>query len=210
MAKKRITTAEPAFNDHPILTDKKKGLRCDTKILNKINEVVGDFFDNHDRGFFMRYDIRYPEDYTCDPVGNDDFRRFQANFVKNLSRADLDPHYVATREQGDSNNHHYHAMLLLDGRKTQSIHNHIRKADELWSNALKVPQTTGLIEDCTKDKNGNKQRNGVMLRKDDPDFKVKLDNCMKRASYLAKENQKSSTPDNTRELFSTRRAKGKA
>lgn len=209
MAKNRTCTDAPEFNDHPILTDKEKGLRCDKKILQTINDTFNHFFDNHDRGLFMRCDLRFPQDER-NRTDNEAFHAFQANFMKNLSRKGLDPHYVAVREQSKGTEHpHYHEFLLLDGRKTQSIHDHIQKADKLWANALDVPGTKGLFDDCTKDKQGNRQPNGVILRKDDPDFESKLDGCMQRASYLAKVNQKESTPRKVRELFSTRLNKSK-
>lgn len=196
MTKNRTCTDAPEFNDHPILTDKDKGLRCDKKILQTIDATFNHFFDNHDRGLFMRCDLRLPQD-DCTHTDNEAFHAFQANFMKNLSRKGLDPHYVAVREQGKGAEHpHYHEVLLLDGRKTQSIHDHIQKADELWANALGVPGIKGLVDDC--------KPNGVMLRKDDPEFESKLDGCIQRASYLAKVNQKESTPRKVRELFSTR------
>ena len=207
MSRIRICTDAPEFNNHPILTDKDRGLRCDKKILQAIDTAFNHFFDNHDRGFFIRYDPRLPEDDYSHP-SNEAFRAFQANFVKNLSRQGFDPHYVVVREQSSEpsreNHQHYHGFLLLDGRKTQHIDKHIKKADELWANALGIPGTRGLVDDCTKDKYGHKQPNGVMLRKDDPDYQRKLDGCIQRASYLAKVNQKEKTPRKVRELFSTR------
>lgn len=62
----------------------------------------------------------------------------------------------------------------------------------------------GLIDDCTKSRNGEKQINGVMLRRDDPDYETKKADCFRRASYLAKINTKGNTPEGQRELFSSR------
>ena len=62
----------------------------------------------------------------------------------------------------------------------------------------------GLIDDCTKSRSGAKQINGVMLRKDDPEYASKKDDCFRRASYLAKVNTKGNTPKGQRELFSSR------
>ena len=202
MAKNRTCTDAPEFNNHPILTDKDRGLRCAKKILQAIDTAFNHFFDNHDRGFFMRYDVRAPDGY--DDPSNDAYRSGQANFIKNLSRQGLDPHYVAVREQKSAENPHYHGILLVDGRETQSIHDHIIKATDSFASAFGVPQNKGLVDDCTKDKYGHKQPNGVMLRKDDPEFECKLDGCIQRASYLAKVNQKEKTPRKVRELFSTR------
>jgi hypothetical protein len=201
MTKKRITTNEPVFNNHPILTNKDKGLRCDKKILKTIEDTAAQAMTN-DRVVFIRYDVRMPEGNN--DLSNEAFRSGQANFIKNLSRAGLDPHYVAVREQSKEKRQHYHVCLWLDGRKTQSIHNHIGKADQSFASAFGVPATEGLVEDCTKDRNGNKQGNGIMLRKDDPDYENKVAQTLEWASYLAKVNQKSNTPPGSRELFSSR------
>ena len=84
MSRIRICTDAPEYNNHPILTDKDRGLCCDKKILKAIDTAFNHFFDNHDRGFFIRYDVRAPDGY--DDPSNDAYRSGQANFIKNLSR----------------------------------------------------------------------------------------------------------------------------
>ena len=99
--------------------------------------------------------------------------------------------YVAVREQSREKHQHYHVALILDGQKTQSIHNHIRTAERLWDLTLGLPEKEngyGLIDDCTTSRTGEKQVNGVMLRYDDPWRPDKKDDCFRRASYLAKTN----------------------
>ena len=153
----------------------------------------------------MRYDIRFPERY--DHADNDVFRAFQSKFIKNLSRQGLKPQYVAVREQSKEKHQHYHVALLLDGQKTQSIHNHIQTAERLWDSTLGLPEREngyGLIDDCTTGRSGEKQINGVMLRPDDPDMESKKADCFRRASYLAKPSTKGRAPKGQRELFSSR------
>ena len=153
----------------------------------------------------MRYDVRIPEGMYLDD--NKTFRDFQANFMKNLSRQGLKPQYIAVREQSREKHQHYHVALLLDGQKTQSIHNHIKTAERLWDSALGLePRENGygLIDDCTTSRTGEKQINGVMLRPDDPDMEEKKDDCFRRASYLAKTSTKGNPPKYQREMFSSR------
>ena len=153
----------------------------------------------------MRYDIRFPEGY--DHADNGIFSEFQSKFMKNLSRKGLKPQYVAVREQSKEKHQHYHVALILDGQKTQSIHNHIKTAERLWDLTLGLPEKEngyGLIDDCTTSRSGEKQVNGVMLRYDDPWRPDKKDDCFRRASYLAKTNTKGSSPKGQRELFSSR------
>ena len=206
MAKKRKLTDEASYNGHPIQTDKAKGLKCDKKILQKINDTFDHAFNDHgmDRVFFMRYDIRFPKNTHVDPKeGNALVRKFQSKFIKHLDRKGLNPHYIAVREQSKEKHAHYHAVLLLDERKTQSIKKHIEKADELWGNTIGMPGQQGLIDDCTKDRNGKPQKNGLKVKKNLPDYQEQHDKVFEWSSYLAKENTKSNN-NGVREVFSSR------
>ena len=201
---KKITT-ENTYNNYPIMTDEKRGLACDEKILHEIERQFDYAEETKNKIFFMRYDIRFPEGYNH--ADNGVFREFQSKFMKNLSRKGLKPQYVAVREQSKEKHQHYHVALLLDGQKTQSIHNHIQTAERLWDLTLGLPEKEngyGLIDDCTTNRNGDKQENGVMLRYDDPFRYDKKESCFKRASYLAKCTTKGNTPKGQRELFSSR------
>ena len=187
------------------MTDEKRGLACDEKILHEIERQFDYAEETKKKIFFMRYDIRFPEGYNH--ADNGVFREFQSKFMKNLSRKGLKPQYVAVREQSKEKHQHYHVALLLDGQKTQSIHNHIQTAERLWDLTLGLPEKDngyGLIDDCTTNRNGDKQENGVMLRYDDPFRYDKKESCFKRASYLAKCTTKGNTPKGQRELFSSR------
>jgi hypothetical protein len=201
MSKKRVTTDDPEFNNHPILTDKEKGLLCDIKILKTIEDTAAHALTN-DRVMFMRYDVRMPEGNN-DP-SNEAFRNGQANLMKNLSRAGLDPHYVAVREQKNAEHQHYHECLWVKYKQEKSFNEIIDKANESFASAFGDPTNNGLVDDCTEDRNGNPQENGIILRKDDPDYENKVAQTLEWASYLAKINQKSSIPLGVRELFSSR------
>ena len=206
MAKRRTLTDEASYNGHPIQTDKAKSLKCDKKILQKINDTFDHAFNDHgmDRVFFMRYDIRFPEELYVEPKeGNALVRKFQSKFIKHLDRKGLNPHYVLVREQSKEKHAHYHGILLLDERKTQSIKKHIEKGDELLKNTLGDHGKKGLIDDCTKDRNGKPQKNGIKIKKNSPDFNSQYDKTFEWASYLAKKNTKNNN-NGIRELFSSR------
>ena len=205
MKKRSNTTTENTYNSHSIMTDREKGLACDKKILKELDRQFEYAENTKSKIFFMRYDIRFPQEF--EQKDNGVFREFQSKFMKNLSRKGLKPQYVAVREQSKEKHQHYHVALLLDGQKTQSIHNHIRKAEELWDSTLGLPKKEngyGLIDDCTTGRNGERQINGVMLRHDDPEKESKKDECFRRSSYLAKTNTKGHAPKGQRELFSSR------
>ena len=158
------TTTAETYHDYPIMTDKAKGLACDIKILNEIERQLDYAEETKSKTLFMRYDIRFPEGY--DHADNGVFREFQSKFMKNLSRQGLKPQYIAVREQSREKHQHYHVALLLDGQKTRSIHNHIQTAERLWDTTLGLPAREngyGLIDDCTTNRNGEPQENGVVL-----------------------------------------------
>ena len=198
-------TTEKTYNNYPIMTDQERGLSCDTKILQEIERQFEYADETKNKIFFMRYDIRFPEEYHH--ADNGIFREFQSKFMKNLSRKGLKPQYVAVREQSREKHQHYHVVLILDGQKTQSIYNHIQTAERLWDSTLGLPEKKngyGLIDDCTRSRAGETQVNGVVLRYDDPRRNDKKLDCFRRASYLAKTNTKGNTPKGQRELFSSR------
>ena len=200
----KTTTAE-TYHDYPIMTDKAKGLACDIKILNEIERQFQYAEESKSKSYFMRYDVRLPE--GLDHTDNGLFREFQSKYIKNRSRKGLKPQYIAVREQSKEKHQHYHVALWLDGQKTQNIHDHIQTAERLWNKTLGLPDKEngyGLIDDCTKSRSGAKQINGVMLRRDDPEYASKKDDCFRRASYLAKTNTKGNAPRGQREMFSSR------
>ena len=160
----------------------------------------------------MRYDVRFPQDYTH-PNDNELFSQFQESFIKNRKRAGYDPAYIAVRECFRKKHQHYHVALMLDGHKTQSIHDHIQMAERLWEKTLNLlpkyddagrATSYGLINNCMRARQGQSQENGVMLRKDDPDYGSQYNQCFRRCSYLAKVNQKDFSPKYQREVFSSR------
>lgn len=202
--KKRNTTTESHYHNYSIMTDEKRKLSVDKGILQRIEKQ----FDYADRSksktFFMRYDVRLPK--NMQHTDNKLFISFQAVFMRNLTRQGLKPQYIAVREQSREKHQHYHVALFLDGQKTKSVYNHINNAERLWENKLGLPareESYGLIDDCTRSRDGKPQVNGVMLNPRDPDYEAKRDECFYRASYLAKVNTKK-TPQGQREVFSSR------
>ena len=198
MTKSKVTY-DSEFNGSKILTDQDKKQGCYVNILESIKDNFDHMADKHSKVLFMRYDIRFPQDNKI-PEQDKTFRDFHANWIKNLKRNNLDPHYLWTREQSKEKHSHYHGILLLDGNKTQSIHGHIEKAEELWHKALDIDPANnkGLVNDCTKGRDGTTHKNGIMLRKDDPEYTEKKNQCFEWSSYLAKENTKGNAPKGCR------------
>ena len=204
--KRRKLWKQDEYDQYPVMVNADQEHFCDEKILKKIKEQFDYAEQTKSKIWFMRYDVRFQGEER-ERSDNQLFSEFQSKFIKNLTRQQLKPQYVAVRDQSREKHQHYHVVLWLDGQKTQSIHNHIQTAERLWDRTLALPERPngyGLVDDCTKSRAGQKQVNGVMLRKDDPGYESKKDDCFRRASYLAKVNTKGNAPKRQRELFSSR------
>lgn len=79
----------------------------------------------------------------------------------------------------------------------------MEKAESILARTLNIPAAKGLIDNCTRTKDGEPQKNGIILRKDDPEFATKLDDCFRWGSYLAKTNTKGEPLDHIRDWGGT-------
>ena len=184
MKKSNIVTGP--YNGLEIQTDEANGLWCRRDMLDTMHALFQATAFQH-RTFFMRFDVRFPVDKQY-PKDNNIFKAFMANFIKHLSRHQLNPYYMWCRERtNQERNQHYHCLLLLNGYKTQSIYGHLKKAEELWARALGLfpEENTGLIDYC------DRGSNGVMVEKGDM---IAANYCFYWASYLAKVNFKENLP----------------
>ena len=73
-------TYEDQYQGHPIMTDKAKQLGCKESILQKIDQIMTEMSNRHSKVFFMRYDVRFSQDYDY-PNGNELFSQFQQTVV---------------------------------------------------------------------------------------------------------------------------------
>ena len=160
--------------------------------------------NKHNKIFYMRMDVRYPKDHKETPKDKRQFVGFINSFTKSLKGKKYDPKYLWVREQSKEKHSHFHLGVFLDGNMTQNITNHIKTAEKLWAKRLEIEiddnKNNGLIEDCTKDRNGNKQKNGIMIKRNNDDCNEVFDKCFEWNSYLAKINTKGYAPKNAREF----------
>lgn len=203
LMKKRSLTYERTFLGNPILQFTKQNVGLDENLLMNIYLHLDNKLSRCPQTFAMRFDIHMPKDMKV--PDNRLFSRFQAHFIKKEKRAGYDPDYVAVREESKRSGIHYHELLLLDGKKTERIFNHIKNANEALNSALGYPAGTrsGLINDCTKDRNGKSQRNGIMIDSRSYIAKNQEKDCFRQASYLAKNSQKDNTEKSRHEIFSS-------
>ena len=208
MSRHRILTTASEYNGDPILADEKKGLAVDTGMLDRILAQFDCAEDTHSKTLFFRFDLRYPDGMKA-PQDNIHFRHCISGYCKNLSRKGLAPRYIAVREQKTpKQNPHYHVAMMLDGQKTRNPHEHLKTADRLWANELGIktdnPTALGLVCHCDKDKDGNRVMNGMLIDRTKDNYEDVRAACIRRASYLAKENQKAFTPKGQREYFASK------
>ena len=207
MKSKRNLTTAPEYNGSTILTNKEKGLAADTRILDRIAAQFNYAEASNSKTFFFRFDLHFPHDMQI-PSDNSHFKHFISAYIKNLARKNLEPQYFAVREQRQSQAQHYHLGVLLDGQMTRNPYEHLKTADRLWANELGIktdnPAALGLVNHCDKDKDGNPMKNGMMIDATKDNYEYIRDSCFRRASYLAKVNQKSMTPKGQREYFASK------
>ena len=202
--KKRDLTFKENFLGNPVLHFTKQNIGLDSDILQTLHDHFDNKLSRCPQTFVMRFDVHLPND--VDAADNSLFSKFQAHFIKKEKRAGYDPEYVAVREKSEKSGVHYHEVLFLDGRKTQMIYNHIKNANDALNSALGYPAGTrsGLINNCTKTRDGKHQINGIMINQRNCAAEDQKKACFKQASYLAKDSQKNSTEKWQHEIFTSR------
>jgi len=168
-------------------------------ILDTIDTHIKDMQFHHNKVFVMRLDVHAKD--------NAEFSQFNQRLMQSEKRAGIDSAYVAVAEKNTQGDNHYHEVLLLDGSKTQSIVNHVKKATRIMNNLRGLPPdlNNGLIDDCNA--SDNPQPNGIILRRGNRDL-TDIHNAYRQCSYIAKEAQKEGFDKGDRKVFASQ-IKGK-
>ena len=166
------------------------------------------------RAFFVRMDLKFPEDRHFLP-NNDLIRLFMEEFRLERMTAGYDFFYLWVWEQNDSINHHYHCCFVFNKNRTQSIYGHVRAARKIWARVLglvppnakkevvKKAMKKAPVWDCTKNKYGEPQKNGLEIDVNAPDYEQQYDTCFHWLSYLAKVSTKENIPEGQRKFGSS-------
>lgn len=164
-------------------------------ILIALDNLLDDYIRHHSKTFVMRLDVHLPKEMQQDKI-----RDFNHRFIEKEKNAGYDPKYAMAREVSRKGNTHYHMALFLNGNKTKSIYWHIKNAEAVLQNIVgEEKKDEAWIERC--DKNKNKLKNGILIRRNDPDRK-KREDVERQISYLAKTEQKEGIKGKT--FFSSR------
>lgn len=209
----QVTTNNSVFNGLTINTGD-GNLFCYTQILQDIFERFNHMTQKHNKVLFIRFDLHFPVDYHSNG-GNDEVSLLFKLFKENLLRHCIDIQYVWVREQNTiSEKPHYHGILLLNGNKVQNYFPILEKVSKTWGMVLRQ-NAVGCVNYCNN-YNGVPVDNGIMIRRPSSlvvgdellrqqyEFNQAYQHCFAWASYLAKVNQKSSTPFGIRRFNSSR------
>ena len=154
-------------------------------ILFALDNLLDDYISHHSKTFVMRLDVHLPKEMQQEKI-----LHFNHRFIEKEKNAGYDPKYAMAREVSRKGNTHYHMALFLNGNKTKSIYWHIKNAEAVLQNVVgkeMIDQKKAWIERC--DKNKNKLKNGILIRRNDPDRKNRME-VERQISYLAKTEQK--------------------
>ncbi|MBZ2173424.1 inovirus-type Gp2 protein [Nitratidesulfovibrio sp. SRB-5] len=183
-------------------------------IMDKYHATFEQSLADHGKVMQVRLDLRYPENGYATPDSKH-IHDFSYNLKRSIARQkfagnhDPDPKLLWVREQNESEHPHYHALVLVNGNSLNNPHSIFEKAGRLWGRALGV-DPTGLVHHCDKDRHGNRQENGIMIRRGSPDEAAQRAKCEQQASYLAKAYSKDTRPKGAWTCGGTRTPKGGA
>ena len=174
---------QPVYSNFPIQFHP-QGIHGE--IMNSLHSLLLDMIERHCKVFYLRADIRFPDNGIQYPHDNDLFESFIADYKKSLQRKGIDLAYLYVREQNESINHHQHLCLYYDGNKVHHFQNVLEEAQRIWSLKLNEPVNNGLVHYCTRNKDGSFIDNGIMLIRNGKDFNNNFSRIMYSSSYLAK------------------------
>lgn len=171
-------------------------------ILEAIHKRLFYMTEKFSRVLFFRFDLRIPQEFFPLPPDNEKLSAFLNSFTTYLNRSRIEYQYVWVREQHSSQHPHYHLIFFLNGNLTVSPHNHLKRAEKLWTNLFNNPDVTenrGLLHRCNRRADGGTQSNHILISRNSDRFYDDVERCFRWASYLAKMNTKGSAPRNVRE-----------
>ena len=188
---------------------KNKNVQYLDNIKNSVNELLDFYTDNHRKTLSIRFDVRYPQDYTGD-TSSKNISDCMAHMVKKYKRRKCDPYYIWVREQNKSDHPHYHCLFLLDGTRVKTYNHVFKSVETIWNSTLDIDRDSkGLIDYCTK--KSNRDYNGKMITRtsDVEKFDSRLDEVKQQALYLAKAYTKGPLYDGQRNFGMSRLPKNK-
>ncbi len=211
MPKNKVISTN-TFNGHPVVSPQKYpgAYKYSNRHLQNNQDLLNSVIARHNKVLSFRMDLKFPADYSV-PADNEIIKKAMSTYTKELSREGLDPQYAVKREQKTSEHQHYHVHMFVDGNKKVDCMDLIDMAVPHWSRALKVDDKTAddIINRCNKS-NGKPQKNGIMIRRNSPEYKNQYDQTFRQMSYLAKKDDDDITPQGEKAVFYSQFRRGKS
>jgi hypothetical protein len=189
--------------------------RCDimTAIVDRLNAMVQHFA----RVFVVRLDITFPAAYRSTRT-SEEISKIMKRLVEIYTANPSDPskrvmmHYVVAREQEESNNPHYHLVLMFDGSKedngwTVLLHAEAiltRIVGESAKGCIHLCDSQFSRQDGIKIQNPRRESIGCVLEAEQADFNLAYSSVVKWLMYLAKTDTKESCPFRAKNFFCSR------
>lgn len=161
------------------------------EILDKIHEMLADYVRQHSKTLLVQFILMHPRQGQWN-LDNRGVVRFRNAFRTHLVRRELDPRIYWVREFDAGSNPHYHFACCLNGHLTSRPHNHLVKAEELWTRALGLTEGRGQVQYIP---------HHMILRSDRDSFV----RAFEHVSYLAKSRGKSTGGNGVRQFAGPRR-----
>lgn len=180
---------ETEYNGYRIWGNQNNPCRVD--ILQRGMELIE--YMGRTKFLFIRFDLHFPKGYTGNDHG-EKVSEFTELMTKRFNKLKIKSKYLwACEWNHGASNPHYHFILLLDGNRTKSIHNHAVMIEGCWGEVLSVINAFPVMCFCVGEYENGYLKNGFMYR---PGDQRAYAEAVRWMSYLAKTDTKQfSTPE---------------
>jgi Inovirus Gp2 len=185
---------------HPIIAGEFTEYKYNHRHLDNNLQLLEAATSRHNKVYSWRMDIRLPQSKDIQKHPKRFIRSFMSAYTKKLSRRKCDPDYAVKMERDSSSNPHFHIQMITDGNKVKDYRPQVELAEGLLAEQLDLQpdEVEGLIDKC----NGTK--NGIMIRRNSPNFDKQFDEVHKQMSYLAKDKDNDAIPTEERKIMYSR------
>jgi hypothetical protein len=187
-------------------TFRKNNFEYRSDIFEACKDRISSMADRHCKVFCHSFNFQLPQTYQSDG-GNKEISKI-SNIVKNdLRKRNIDTEYVWVREQNESENPHYHFMLIVDGSKINNSWSLKSSVDTAINKTLKI-DASGLQHINNPDNDHRKaminrpspKATGEKLSEQQSRFDYAMEQTLNVARYMSKTDTKGAAPAHVREF----------
>ena len=157
------------------------------KALTAYARALNYALDHNSKLLVIREDVHFPREMAQDGI-----RKYNQRLREMWKNKGYNPVYIGAREVSSKGEIHYHEAWFLNGNKTWKTYERFKDSEKVLQRVIGAEyDAKGLIDHCD-----NGHRNGIMIRRDDPD-PTNLYEAQRQVSYLAKIDQKANVKGKT-------------